>query len=341
MNLRCQKIPFTIVKVADGINGVPGGPGAAGQNASTVFLTNENVTFAGNASGQVAAQTFTSTVVGYTGTTAVLPTVGTVTVPGGITVNVTTVGTGRLLTFTVANNTLLGGAGPQSGIINVPVTTPVVATLQISWSKVNTGAAGANAKSLSLNADAYQFLTTADGVTSPDWITLSVAKQNTVLLPTWTFLPAIDYYTASTGGTKNPATADTVYVRKADMGANTSVKVTAAIAADGLSDFTTLISIKEGLSALTTILTNESHTLPKATGGTPLNTGSGTIIRVLEGATELDYDATAGAGKWRIASATPSGGIAVGSYAAYTNLYATVGNHTTSGITGTSAYHYL
>ena len=63
----------SIYKVTDGADG---NTGAAGKNASVVFLSNENVTFAANASGQVSATSVTCNVVAYTGTTKVTPTVG-------------------------------------------------------------------------------------------------------------------------------------------------------------------------------------------------------------------------------------------------------------------------
>ena len=63
----------SIYKVTDGADG---NTGAAGKNASVVFLSNENVTFAANASGQVSATSVTCNVVSYTGTTKVTPTVG-------------------------------------------------------------------------------------------------------------------------------------------------------------------------------------------------------------------------------------------------------------------------
>ena len=71
----------SIYKVQDGA------PGGTGTDASVVFLTNENITFAGNKSGQVAAVTKTCNVVAYTGATKVTPTVGTPTgMPTGMTV---------------------------------------------------------------------------------------------------------------------------------------------------------------------------------------------------------------------------------------------------------------
>jgi len=131
----------SIYKVQDG---APGGEGSPGQNASIVFLTNENITFAGNKDGKVAATTKTCNVVAYTGTTKVTPTVGTPTgMPTGMTIEVEDASDHEIpLTITIAANATLGAAGQLNGVVNVPVTAPVETTLQIQWSKVNTGATG-------------------------------------------------------------------------------------------------------------------------------------------------------------------------------------------------------
>ena len=132
----------SIYKVQDG---APGGEGSPGQNASVVFLTNENITYAGNKDGKVAANTKTCNVVAYTGTTKVTPTVGTPTgMPTGMTITVGSAVDNEIpLIIAVAANSTLGAAGQLNGVVNVPVTSPVDTTLQIHWSKVNTGATGA------------------------------------------------------------------------------------------------------------------------------------------------------------------------------------------------------
>ena len=129
----------SIYKVTDGA------AGGAGKDASTVFLTNENITFAANKDGKVAATTKICNVVAYTGTTKVTPTVGTPTgMPSGMTVTAGTASSNQIpLTIAIAANSTLGGAGQLNGVVNVPVTSPVSTTLQIHWSKVNTGATGA------------------------------------------------------------------------------------------------------------------------------------------------------------------------------------------------------
>lgn len=136
----------SLYKVSDGTDG---SAGAAGKDASVVFLTNENMTFAGNANGQVSATTKQCNVVAYKGTTKVEPKVGEITgVPTGMTITKGSATNNEIpLTITVSANATLGGSGQQQGTISVPITDPVNTTLKIQWSKVNTGATGQNGKS--------------------------------------------------------------------------------------------------------------------------------------------------------------------------------------------------
>ena len=131
----------SIYKVSDGAAGATGGTGAA---AVVAFLTNENITFAANSSGQVAATTVTCNVVAYKGTSKVTPTVGTISgAPTGMTVTKGSATSNEIpITITISANATLGGSGQQQGTLSVPITSPVNTTLTINWSKVNTGATG-------------------------------------------------------------------------------------------------------------------------------------------------------------------------------------------------------
>ena len=124
-----------------------------GESATLRITTSDNsigdttsiITFAANKDGKVAATTKICNVVAYTGTTKVTPTVGTPTgMPSGMTVTAGTASSNQIpLTITIAANATLGGTGQLNGVVNVPITSPVSTTLQIHWSKVNTGATGA------------------------------------------------------------------------------------------------------------------------------------------------------------------------------------------------------
>ena len=132
----------SIYKVTDGADG---SAGAAGESASVAFLSNENITFAANASGQVSATSVTCNVVAYKGTTKVTPAVGSVTgAPTGMTTTVGTASNNEIpITIAISANATLGGSGQRQGTLSVPVTSPVSTTLTIAWSKVCTGATGA------------------------------------------------------------------------------------------------------------------------------------------------------------------------------------------------------
>lgn len=135
-----------------------------------VFLTNENITFAGNASGVVTAVTKTCSVVAYTGTTKVTPTLGTISgAPTGMTVTAGSASGNEIpLTIAIAANSNLGGSGQLEGTISIPVTAPVSTTLQLRWSKVNTGATGSEAYVLTVYAPGGTVFTngTANGSAS-------------------------------------------------------------------------------------------------------------------------------------------------------------------------------
>lgn len=144
----------SLYKISDGADG---SSGSDGSSAPVVFLSNENITFVGNADGQVAATTVTCNVVAYTGLTKVTPQIGTVTgMPTGMTVTPGAVQDNEIpIEISIAANSTLGSAAQTSGVLNIPITSPVTTTLQINWSKVNTGAhgsAGDNAVVFSLYA---------------------------------------------------------------------------------------------------------------------------------------------------------------------------------------------
>jgi len=138
---------FTIYKAFDGADGEQGNP------APFAFLTNENISFTANSSGQVALTSFTTNVVAYIGTTKTTPVIGTITdLPAGMTVSApVTAANEQILTFSIANNSTLGSASSNSGTITIPVTSPVSTNLKLSWSKINTGVTGAGIESTTVS----------------------------------------------------------------------------------------------------------------------------------------------------------------------------------------------
>jgi hypothetical protein len=110
----------------------------------------------------------------------------------------------------------------------------------------------------------------------------------------------------------------------ANAGTNT-VRVSATMGA--YSGTVTIHRNNNGSSAVQAILSNEAHTLPTTSAGVVTYTGSGSVIRVFEGATELDYDGLGNtAGKWTATRSVTSGTI-------------TAGAISESGLTGVMAVH--
>ena len=170
---------YTIYKVADGSDGAQG---SAGAPAPIAFLTNENITFSANAQGQITGTSLTSNIVAYNGTTKVLPTIGTIAgAPTGMTITSSTVSASNeiMLTITIANNTTLGSVSSNMGTISIPITSPVSTVLYLTWSKVNTGATGAQGATGNAGADAYTVLLTNESHVFPGDVSNATASTAT------------------------------------------------------------------------------------------------------------------------------------------------------------------
>jgi hypothetical protein len=155
-----------------------------------------------------------------------------------------------------------------------------------------TGSAGTNARSVNLTAGTQTFTYNAAG-SSPN--------------PSSTIVTATAYNTSGTvyyeflvnGSSVANTTASTRTITAPVSIANTNVEVrirenstTGNILA---TDQITITGIRPGSNAITTILSNEAHTIPTDSAGNNGNyTGSGTTIRVFEGATPLTYETGTG-----------------------------------------------
>lgn len=177
---------------------------------------------------------------------------------------------------------------------------------------------GANASVLVLSADSNVFQVSKSGAGSPAQINLT-AKPSGALTGTATFTTSPTVTLTGSGNTRA--------LTYANMGANTSVTVTATLG--GYSDSVTLAKVVEGSDAITVVVSNEAHVLPASTTGVVSSyAGSGTDMRVYAGATLLDYDGVGtGNGTWKIASPA-AGTVGNGSNGA-TNI--TVGAYSTGG----------
>jgi hypothetical protein len=174
------------------------------------------------------------------------------------------------------------------------------------------------AKTIRQSASAQVFTELKDGTLTPNFIQFSAAKENITATTSWSTSPSVTLYDSATGGSA-ASTGDTVYLRRADFGANQLVEVTST--SDGKTDKISVVRVKEGSDALTIVLTNEAHTVAAANDGTVSSyAGSGTDIYVYEGATQLDYDGVGtAAGKWTVtavgSSVTPGALSDGGNYA--------------------------
>ena len=236
----------SIYKVTDGATG---GTGAAGQNASVAFLTNENITFAGNASGQIAAVTVTCNVVAYTGTTKVTPTVGTISgAPTGMTVTKgSATGNEIPISIVITANATLGAATPLQGTLTVPVTAPVNTTLQIAWSKVNTGAtgaAGANAVVFSLYAPGGTVFVNQGGSLT---IQSAAYEGSTAISSGATYAWA--KYTAGSWTTISGQTASSLSVNGSDVTGMASYRCTMTYGGKTYQDVITLVDKTDNYQA--------------------------------------------------------------------------------------------
>ena len=214
---------YTVSKVFDG---------ATGATASMAFLTNENISFSANASGQVALMSFTTNVVAYDGTTKVTPKIGIISgLPSGMTVSdPVTTSNEQILTFSIANNSNLGSASSNNGTITIPITSPVSTNLKLSWSKINTGATG-----VGINSTQVKYGISSSATVRPTtWSdSLPVAKDGEYL---WT-QTIIDYT-----DTSKEDTVTYTYAKQGGQGTQGN---------PGTSVTVTSIQYQEGASATT------------------------------------------------------------------------------------------
>jgi hypothetical protein len=206
--------------------------------------------------------------------------------------------------------------------------------LQGAWStpvqiEGEPGADGVDAQTLTLSATGFAFIgadAAATAVTGPD-LSFTANLQN--VSGTATFV-ATAYNAAGTslgtiamGGSGNTRTLTPAQFTNSGAWATWRVGVTATLGA--LSDTMTVYRGNDGTDTVQVVLSNEAHTLATTAAGVVTYTGSGTLVRVFEGTTELQaVVASPGNGQWTVTSAPTNIGVGGG---AITGLYITVGDH--------------
>ena len=229
---------ISIYKVSDG---TAGSTGEAGQPASIAFLSNENIAFTAKSTGQARGDSVVCNVVAYTGTRKVTPTVGEIAgMPTGMTVSKGDAVDSEIpLTITVEANATLGGTAQQSGLLAVPVTSPVSTTLYINWSKINAGAngaAGTNAIVFSLYAPLGTVFTNGSGTLQLQTVAYDGAVPITSNATfTWA------KYSGGTWQTISGATTDSLSVDGADVVGQASYRCRMIYKARNYQDVITLI----------------------------------------------------------------------------------------------------
>ena len=229
---------ISIYKVSDG---AAGSTGEAGQPASIAFLSNENIAFTAKSTGQARGDSVVCNVVAYTGTKKVTPTVGEITgMPTGMTVSKGDAVDSEIpLTITVEANATLGGTAQQSGLLAVPVTSPVSTSLYINWSKINAGAngaAGTNAIVFSLYAPLGTVFTNGSGTLQLQTVAYDGAVPITSNATfTWA------KYSGGTWQTISGATTDSLSVDGADVVGQASYRCRMIYKARNYQDVITLI----------------------------------------------------------------------------------------------------
>jgi hypothetical protein len=287
---------WQLVKGADGENGENGIPGTNGADGQTSYL---HIAYANNATGTSGFSTTDSTGKLYLGT---------------------------YTDFIEADSnnpalykwTLVKGADGLDGADGAD------------------GSAGANARAVNLTCTSQIFTYDALGTTpSPVNTVITAAALNTSGTVYYQFFKndaSVQNGTSATY-TYTPQSSFTSMPDKIEVQIREGSLTGTVLARDQI----TMAGIKPGANGsngtngangadgMTVILSNEAHTLPTTSAGVVTYTGSGTTIKVFEGATELVYDGVGtSASRWKLTASPTS--ITTGSITDSGN-FATIGNH--------------
>ena len=197
-------------------------------------------------------------------------------------------------------------------------------TKRFSLSKSKEGQAGAagvgtpgiNARSVDLSVSTQTIVYNTEGVNpSVASVSATAVARNT---------SGDVYYQFFRNGVSlgEPSLTPTVSVNTGTTYLNSTIKIEVQIREESAvspvvaSDIISLFGVRAGSDSLSVVLSNESHTIPAESDGTPLSfSGSGTTLDVFQGATKLTYDGIGSdfpaAGKFkvsRIQSAVTVGG---------------------------------
>ena len=293
-----------------------------GEQGYSVFGTNESHTFAAGSNGEIAESDYTAYTNDYTvskGTTSyTFASSGTAANTFGITINSVT-GFSAVSDINVDSSTgqITIDDDSMDSIISATVNLTItdlstgedIVTRIISFAKASDGAAGvgSNAKVVNLTASTYAVAYDGEGANpSPTGnITLTADAQN--------FTDARYKFTIDgTAGTIGTSSTGTFAIPSSSFSTPKQMKVEVYEDADTstilASDTLTIFAVESGGDAITIIMPNDNHTLPRAADGTATLTGSGTEVRVRKGATLLTAtNNTPTAGQFKVTRSASTG----------------------------------
>ena len=293
-----------------------------GEQGYSVFGSNESHVFAAGSNGEIAQNDYTAYTNTFTvskGTTAYsFASSGSTANTFGITVDSVT---GFSATsdvninssngnITIDDNSLdsVSAATATLTITDLGTGEPIV-TRVLSFAKAKEGVAGSgsNAKVVNLTANTYAVAYDGEGA-NPDPtgnITLTAAAQN--------FTSARYKFTLDgTAGSIGTSAVATFSIPSSSFSSPKQMLVEVYEAADTstviASDSVTIFAVEQGGDAITIIMPNDNHTLPRAANGTATLTGSGTEVRVRKGATLLTAtNNTPTAGQFKVTRSASTG----------------------------------
>lgn len=336
---------------------------AQGGDSVAVILSNETHTFGATAGGSVTDFTGSGTTIRvYVGTAE--------QTYNGSATNASGLSNGEWFVTKTATNITVGNIVDSGTYATVPDATAITAaTGQITYSitgkdgngqvftatKVQTfskALAGDDAKAIQVRADKQ--LITYDGAGN-----LAPASQSVSFTAYLSNMTGNATWSVSADGTAiatqdlaeiltitNNTAALVVSGSAGSFDTEGYEVVTVTVTKDGISDSVSIYKISNASNAITGILSNESHVFTAdKDGGISDYTGSGSTLRVYQGATELTYNGTATAstdlsnGEWFV-SATSASGIAAGSFTD-SGTYLTIGAASSMTANGAQVTHTI
>ena len=173
--------------------------GETGDSPVSVYLSNENHTFAATKDGNAFNTQIQTNVYAYYGSTQVSATVGDITSPLGMTVEILNNGKSNTILVISVTSDLT-----ENGVIDIPVTVGEnVYHCTFSYTLSLQGADGSPAKAIDITSSSQVFKSTDGGVTfAPDIITLTPRLQGGITYSKW-------QYSVDGGKTWNDITSTT------------------------------------------------------------------------------------------------------------------------------------